>query len=188
MMHTENETASEVLRCAAALFTLITVQHQKLRLWLVFASSLALALTARSAYAASAADPCTLLTQAQVSAAAGVEVGTGKQSGKADCQWSQPGGALRGRSVLLEILGPMGSATPADRFNTVKTPLPVRGITKEPASGIGDDAVYVQTGGGRTALYVKKGDLVFRIQIFGIAAAETKAKEKTLAQEVLAKL
>lgn len=190
MTRTENETASEILRRAVArTLTSVGVQHKKLRLCLVVASSLAFVLTgSRSAYAASPTDPCSLLSQAHVAAVLGMEVGTGKQSGKADCEWSQPGGAPHSKSVLVEIIGPMGNSTPVDRFNTVKTPLPIRGVTKETVSGIGDDAVYVATGASRTALYVKKGGFVFRVQITGLTAEDTKAKEKMLAQDVLAKL
>jgi hypothetical protein len=44
------------------------------------------------------------------------------------------------------------------------------------------------TGPIRTALYVRKGGFVFRVQVDGLAAEEIKAKEKTLAEDVLAKL
>lgn len=171
------------MRCAET----SSVQVVKLRLWLTVAAYLVFAAIAtQSAYAARATDPCSLLTRDSIVAVLGSELGTGKQSGKADCEWS--GSGLRPISVLLEILGPMGSSTPVDRFNTVKTPLPIKGVTKEPIRGIGDDAVYVVTNGFRAALYVKKGDFVFRIQITGLPAEETKAKERMLAQDVLGKV
>ncbi len=58
--------------------------------------------------------------------------------------------------------------------------------TKTPVSGLGDDALYVETSGA--ALYVKKGDFVFQIRIHGFPLEEIKAKEKTLAVDVMAKL
>lgn len=82
---------------------------------------------------------------------------------------------------------PMGTLTPAQRFETIKTPVPVKGITKTPISGLGDDAVYGQTG-QFTELTVKKGDFVFQIKVHGFPVEEVKAKEKTLAQGVLANL
>ena len=97
---------------------------------------------------------------------------------------SQPGAGVGGKGVLIEILGPMGSKTPVDRFNTVKMPVPR--IVKTPVSGLGDDAVYVETSGA--ALYVKKGDFVFQIRVHGFPLEEIKAKEKTLAVDVMAKL
>jgi hypothetical protein len=131
--------------------------------------------------------PCSLLTQAQVSAAVGVALDAGKESGALDCQWSEPGKSLTGKGVLLHILGSVGSLTPAQRFETIKTPLPIKGVTKSPISGVGDDAVYLTTS-GRTELTVKKSDSVFQIRVYGLPEEEIKAKEKTLAQDVLAKL
>lgn len=155
----------------------------------VFAAIFALALgTSRAAYAAPPTDACSLLTPAQVSAALGVAVGAGKQEGQLDCEWDQPGWTMvRGMRLLLHILGPVGSLTPAQRFNT----MPVRGITKTPLSGVGDDAVYVIRGSSAPELTVKKGGSVFQIRIQGLPRNQVnqiEAKEKTLALEVLAKL
>jgi hypothetical protein len=135
-----------------------------------------------TAYAVPPSDACSLVTTAQVSTALGVTVGTGKGSVPRECEWSQPGAG--GKGVLVEILGPMGSMTPVNRFNTAKMPVPR--IVKTPISGLGDDAVYVETSGA--ALYVKKGDFVFQIRVHGFPLEEIKAKEKTLALDVMAKL
>jgi hypothetical protein len=137
-----------------------------------------------AAYAAPPSDPCSLLTTSQVSSTLGVTVGSGKAADPRDCQWTQPGGGLRAKSVLLEILGPMGKLTPVDRFDTAKMPVPR--VVKTPVSGLGDDAVYVETGG--VALYVKKGNFVFQIRVSGFPVEEGKAKEKALARGVIAKL
>jgi hypothetical protein len=138
----------------------------------------------RAAYATPPTDPCSLLTISQVSSALDVTVGGGKAAGPRDCQWSRPGGGLRAESVLLEILGPMGKLTPVDRFNTAKMPVPR--VVKTPVSGLGDDAVYVETLG--VALYVKKGNFVFQIRVSGFPVEEGKAKEKALARDALEKL
>jgi hypothetical protein len=130
------------------------------------------------------ADVCSLLTTAQINTVLGVTVGAGTPAGSADCQWSPPGAGFGGKRVLLEVLGSMGRLTPVDRFNTVKTPVPK--VVKTPVSGLGDDAVYVETGG--VALYVKKGTVVFQIRVAGFPVEAGKAKEKALAQDVLAKL
>ena len=71
-----------------------------------------------------------------------------------------------------------------DRFNTVKMPVPK--VVKTPVSGFGDDAVSVETGG--VALFVKRGTVVFQIRVSGFPVEDGKAKEKALAQDVLAKL
>jgi hypothetical protein len=138
-----------------------------------------------AAYAAPTADACSLLTAAQVSAVLGVSVEV-KTVDKSICEWSQQGAApLRGKAVLLTIIEPIGNLTPVDRFNAAKMPVP--GVVKTPVSGLGDDAVY---GGNnyRVALTVKKGNSAFEIIVSGVPVEESKAKEKALAQEVLAKL
>jgi hypothetical protein len=158
----------------------------KFKLWLFIAVFLSFAIgDVRTAHAAP--QPCSLLTQAQVSAAVGIALSPGKESGTLDCQWSEPGKTFTGKGVLIHVLGPVGSLTPAQRFNTIKMPVPIKGLTKTPVSGIGDDAVYVTTS-GHTELTVKKGDSVFQVRVYGLPDEEAKAKEKTLAQDALAKL
>jgi hypothetical protein len=148
--------------------------------------------SARVAHAAPPTDSCSLLTPAQVSSALSVAVGIGKQEGQLDCEWDQPGWTMvRGVRVLLHILGPVGNLTPVERFNTIKMPLPVAGITKTPLSGVGDDAVYVSRASSAPELTVKKGNTVFQISIQGLPRNQInqiEAKEKALAQDVLAKL
>jgi len=156
----------------------------KLKLVLITAALSVYAGGNAGTYAAPPSDACSLVTAAQVSAALGVTVGDGKGSVPHECEWSQPGAGVGGKGVLVEILGPMGSKTPVDRFNTAKMPVPR--IVKTPVSGLGDDAVFVETSGA--ALYVKKGDFVFQVRVHGFPLEEIKAKEKTLAVEVMAKL
>jgi hypothetical protein len=156
----------------------------KLKLVLITAALSSYAGGNEGTYAAPPSDACSLVTAAQVNTALGVTVGAGKGSVPHECEWSQPGAGVGGKGVLVEILGPMGSMTPVDRFNTAKMPVPR--IVKTPVSGLGDDAVYVETSGA--ALYVKKGNFVFQIRVHGFPLEEIKAKEKTLAVDFMAKL
>jgi hypothetical protein len=140
-------------------------------------------------------DACSLLSQSRVSAVLGVSIGSGEYPGGSSpftgqpnrllCQWSQPGNSFGGKRVRLDLFGPIGKLTPVERFNNAKTP--VQGIVKTPISGVGDDAYYIVSG-LNTSLYVKKGGSVFDIVVFGFPEDQIKAMEKTLAQDVLAKL
>jgi hypothetical protein len=137
----------------------------------------------------SAAEPsaCALLTQAKVTEVLGVRVGAGAPiapSQPSQCSWAPQGD--RTKRALLDILTPLGSRTPVDRFNTGKTP--VNGITKTPVTGIGDEAYYTSTPGLGTVLSVRKGTSAFTIRISGFPDDATKALEKTLALDVLTKL
>jgi hypothetical protein len=74
------------------------------------------------------------------------------------------------------------------RFNNAKAP--IQGITKTPITGVGDDAFFMVSQ-IRVTLHVKKGNSVFEIMVGGFPAEQieqVKTMEKTLAQEVGAKL
>lgn len=137
-----------------------------------------LAVMARPAAAQAPKPPCTLLTPAQVAAALGVkDVAAGAPIGKTGCSWQAQGGA-RG-VVTLSFWDPAG-------FSAMKAPLP--NVTKVPAPGIGDDALY-STIGQFTTLSVKKGGAVFLVKAYGVPdQAKQEAIEKTLAGDVIAKL
>ena len=137
-------------------------------------------------YALAATDPCSLLTQAQVSEALGASVGPGKLVVPTLCGWSEatkkPGTTVK--KVTLTLKKPQ-------EFAYLKMPVG-NGITKTPVSGIGDEAVYGTTPGYATTLSVRKGDNVFVLQVWGFDlkkdADQITAREKTLALEVLSKL
>lgn len=135
-------------------------------------------------------DACALLTQDQVKAALGVAVGAGQhimENHPTMCGWEVPGEkSMNRKRLVVSIYGQMGHMTPADRFNNVKKPM--EGITKTPVSGVGDDAVSVTTPGFGTGLIFKKGASVIDVRAYGFPDAELKAKEKTLALDVIAKL
>jgi hypothetical protein len=90
------------------------------------------------------------------------------------------------KRVVVSIYTQLGSRTPADRFNTAKTP--IKGITKTPVSGVGDDAIYATTPGLGTGLIFKKGASAFDVRVYGFAEDQIKAKEKVLAADIIAKL
>jgi hypothetical protein len=143
-----------------------------------------------SASPAPLTDACALLTQAQVSQVLGVAVGAGQRispNNASICGWEIPGdkGTDRKR-VLLSIYTQIGHLTPVDRFNNAKKP--IEGITKEPVSGVGDDAVSVTTPGFGTGLIFKKGESAVDVRVYGFPIDQVKAKEKTLALDVIATL
>ena len=143
-----------------------------------------------AAGASPSVDACSLLTPARVSAILGISSQPGQHLYKTStlaCGWSESGSTSpSSKRAVLEVYGTIGSLTPADRFANAKTP--VKGVTKTAVSGIGDDAVYVTTPGFGTGLIVKKGNSVFNIRVYGFALEQIMAMEKTLAQDVLAKL
>lgn len=128
-------------------------------------------------------DACTLLTQAQVSAVLGVPVGAGERvvpSSPLMCGWAQPGGpTATSKRVVVAIIT-------IDQFTHEKSPLP--GITETSVGGIGDEAHYMTTPGFGTGLSVKKGNYAFKVRVYGYSLDQIKAMEKTLAQDILAKL
>ncbi|HLW48959.1 MAG TPA: hypothetical protein VKW09_14495 [bacterium] len=128
-------------------------------------------------------DACSLLTQAQVSAALGVSMAPGQRylpSLPQVCAWSEP--------VPPHIQRVVVTISNTVTFASEKTPTP--GVTKTPVSGIGDDAYYVTAGGLGTDLHVKKGSFAFKISVGGpgFSVDQIKVMEKTLAQDVLAKV
>jgi hypothetical protein len=141
----------------------------------------------QSANAAPPSDACSLLTEAQVSDILGIAVVAGQHlppNNSSICAWGQQGPG--GKRVVVSIYTQMGSRTPTDRFNTAKTT--VESITKTPVSGVGDDAVSVTTPGVGTGLIFRKGPSAFDVRIYGFPLDEIKAREKTLALDLIAKL
>ncbi|HXY49035.1 MAG TPA: hypothetical protein VEI01_06255 [Terriglobales bacterium] len=141
----------------------------------------------RSGYGESAVDPCSLLSQAQVSAALGADVAEGKRVTPKLCDWSVPGQSpgMRAKKVTITMLEPQG-------FSNAKLQGGGGNITKTPVSGIGDEAVYGTTSGLATTLSVRKGSVAFTVHVWGFDEKkdvdQIKAKEKTLALEALSKL
>jgi hypothetical protein len=143
-----------------------------------------------AAYAAPPTDACSLLTAAQVSAVLGVSVSAGEKlvpGSAALCGWEVAGQhSMNRKRVVLSIYTQMGSLTPIERFNNAK--FPIRGIKKEPVSGVGDDAIFATTPGFGTGLIFRKGDGAFDLRVYGFPIDQVEAKEKKLADCVIQKL
>lgn len=140
-----------------------------------------------AAHAAAPTDPCSLLTQAQVSAGLGVSVDPANRIAPTMCGWSAPKqpNSTGAKKVALLISN-------ANAFGFAKTPV-VNSETAAPAGGICDDAVYsFPTGmksGPATALFVKKGSSYFTVHVYGFPdQAKTMALEKALAVQACSKL
>ena len=123
---------------------------------------------------AAAPDPCKLLTPAQVAAALGGTFGAGQPIGTTGCSWTEE----KPHVIVTASLWP-----PKDWDRLKSGPLPGTVIT--PAGGLGDDAFYA-TLAPYTMLYVKKGQTVLLIKVYGVKDQATQmGAEKTLAVDAL---
>lgn len=130
-------------------------------------------------FTASATDACALLTPEQVGEAVGAKVGAGTYAAPGftkTCTW-----VTKGIIVTLMLEG-------TDAFQSGKTP-PVPSVEVTPVSGVGDDAYYM-TVATNVSLFVKKGSSAFKATVYSstFSVDKKKAMEKTLAQQVVAKL
>jgi hypothetical protein len=131
-------------------------------------------------------EACSLITQAQVSAALEISVDAGTPiSRPSSCQWIG-----KGRFATLTITQPLAGKSSIDRFNAGKTSK-MPGIIVEPVNGVGDEAFYVyfntkeRSGLG---LVVKKGSSAFEIRVYGFELDKAKSVAKTLCQAVAGKM
>jgi hypothetical protein len=153
-----------------------SMSHKTAFAALVLAAALA---SCSAALAQSSSDACSLLTQAQVSAAVSAQVGAGAYvtpTFKATCTWTAPG-----RIVTL-----MTESTSA--YQSGKTPIsPMMQIV--PATGIGDDAYYVVTG-TMVSLFTKKGTVAFKTAVYcsKLPVATLESMESKLAQQLASEL
>lgn len=162
--------------------------NSKLKVRAVVGTFFALVLcNCQPAYAGGpAADPCSLLTEAQVSAVLAIDVDPPKRLAPTMCGWSaKQSNSSNNKRVALLISN-------ANAFGFAKTPL-VSSESSAPASGICDDAAYsFPTGnksGSATALFVKKGNTYFTVHVYGFSDQATAMKmEKTLALNACSKL
>ncbi len=137
-----------------------------------------------AATAAPSADACALLTPAQVGAALGVSVGAGSYvtpTYKKTCTWKASTGD--GGYVTLMLQDPGAFQGGKQLGQTASTSISVTSI-----SGVGDDAHYLAVA-DQVGLIVKKGNAAFKVAVYAHIPVESKkAKEKTLAQQVVAGL
>ncbi len=119
-------------------------------------------------------NPCSMLTQTELSSALGVSPGAGQAIGTVGCQWA-------GSQIRVTVTFGDGS-----NFAIMKTPLPQ--VTKNAVTGIGDDA-FTTTVGHLTTLSVKKGKDLFIVRVYGVPDQAKQIKiEKDLAMDLLARL
>jgi len=147
--------------------------------------ALAVALAApRAVHAAPPGDACALLTPAQVGSASGVAVGAGTYvtpTFKRTCTWTVTKPAPKSTKFVTLFLQD-ANAFSAGKLTGAKS------VFVTSVSGIGDDAYYLAVG-PNVGLIVKKGAIAFKVAVYGdISLDQKKAMEKTLAQQVLAKL
>jgi hypothetical protein len=142
------------------------------------------AATAPLANATPPDDACSLLTQAQVSVALSVSVGAGSYQTptfKKTCTWNATSDVKKGAKYVTLVLEGL------DAYQAGKL-APVKTIVVTSISGIGDDAYYLAVS-SNVGLIVKKGDIAFKVAVYGDLPIEKKqAMEKTLAQQVVSKL
>ena len=126
-------------------------------------------------------DPCSLLTQSEVDAAAGQPLGHGSRVGALDdCQWSSSDFAA---SVELDV----------GDWSTLKAQSAQIGQTLASVSGVGDEAMSLNQAGNAARLYVRKGDTAFLLLLGGAQYIGTLpdlglTQERTLAAAVLGRL
>jgi hypothetical protein len=144
---------------------------------------------APAASAASADDACSLLTQAQLGAALGVAVGAGAYQTptfKKTCTWNATGTVAKGAKYVTLMLEGADAYAAGKRTGQMKRQMKTISIT--PVSGIGNDAYYLALN-GNVGFNVKKGNVAFKIAVYGDLPIEKKqAMEKSLAQQVVSKL
>lgn len=133
-----------------------------------------------TAFAAPPKDACALLTPEQVSAVLGFSAKPGHPglSDAKTCVWPLANftkiGSKDTKLVQVTIMDSQDWATVAPLVGVLGT-----------VKGVGDSAVY---GPGNSTLYVKRGSTAFGVFMQGFPDDQIKAKERTLALDVLAKL
>jgi hypothetical protein len=132
--------------------------------------------------AADSGNACSLVTTSQVGAALGGDVAAGESTVPKKCRWKQTGPA--GLVADLDLWDPK-------TVDSAKSTATMTRGTVTAVPGLGDDAFYLsRTQVQSEILYVKKGSRAFSVHIMGknLSSEEMRAKEKALAQNVVAKL
>lgn len=133
--------------------------------------------TGRRAEALVRADPCSLLTTAQVSSAIGGQAQPGKPIYTTGCSWSST-------SPNAMVTISFDHLSTFDSLKAASSPV----VQKTIITGVGDDAFY-KTLGAMTTLTVKKGKTYFVMRVYGISdPAKVREIERTLAISAAAKL
>ena len=137
---------------------------------------------------ASVGDPCSLLTQAEVSAVVGQPVGPGSSADDPKrCDWQYPVGNVPTVQASIGI----EDGTLADMCGTKSNP--ALGLTITPVSGVGDGACFQELAGlssGTNLTFGKNGHTFQTGVVLGSNAtsAQILDADKTLALDALARL
>ena len=157
----------------------------KISLGAVAAILIMVAAIAPAADAATLDDACSLLTPAQVGAALNAPVGAGSYvtpTFKKTCTWNTNSDVTTGAPYVTLML------ESSDGYQARKETFQMRTKAVTSVSGLGDDAYYLAAG-NYAALLVKKGNVAFKVAVYGRAPLEQKeAVAKTLAEQVVSKL
>jgi hypothetical protein len=139
--------------------------------------------------ASTVTDPCTLLTQAEVSAVVGKQVGPGSSADNPNsCDFQYPADGVPDIQAGIDFIdGSLG-----DYCKDIAGASAV-GMTIEPVSGLGDGACFIYVGSlqaGSTLTFAKNGRLfqTFALLGSGTPASDMKDADTKLAQDVLAHL
>jgi hypothetical protein len=139
------------------------------------------AATGDASSATGAADPCSLLTQAEVDTAAGQPLGHGNRIGALDdCQWSTSDFA---GSVELDL-----GDWSAIKAKSAQTGQPLTSV-----AGLGDEALSLNAAGNAAQLFVRTGTTGFQLLLGGGQRIGSEpdlglGAEKALASAVLGRL
>ena len=156
--------------------------NRSVSLW--FAVCIGAAAMVPAATRAPAGDACALLTPAQVGAALGVPVGAGAYvtpTFKKTCTWTASASGGGFVTLLLQDVSGFEGGKALGQMAS-------KNLSVTPVSGVGDDAYYLAVG-DQVGLIVKKGSAAFKVAVYAHIPVESKeAKEKILAQQVVAEL
>jgi hypothetical protein len=139
--------------------------------------------------ASTVTDPCTLLTQAEVSAVVGKQVGPGSSADNPNsCDFQYPADGVPDIQAGIDFTG--GSLDDICKDIAGASAL---GMTIEPVDGLGDGACFTYVGklqAGSSLTFAKNGRLfqTFALLGSGTAPSVMKAADTTLAQDALAHL
>jgi hypothetical protein len=136
---------------------------------------------AKNSCAAPPTDACSLLTPAQVTSVLDIPATPGHldPADKTVCHWPFTGLA----GVLNSKKGVEVKLLDANSWSMLEPAI----AAGESVTGVGDNATYF--GPSRlTTLVIERGNVRFEVTVSGVPLDQVKAKEKTLAKDILAKL
>ncbi|MBV8146902.1 MAG: hypothetical protein JO184_18070 [Gammaproteobacteria bacterium] len=128
-------------------------------------------------------DPCSLFTVEQVSAALELKALPGKRVLATQCEW-HPAEKASGNAGTRKLTAGFLSASAWEQTRALREGM--KGITRTPVAGLGEEAVFSASQVTNT-LQVKKGNAVLDLHVYGFTPEQAKAKEIALARSALGK-